>query len=152
MESYGNSAETRPRGGGCDEEKEVVLARICGTWLASGPVAPEVADYMMHTLRRENVITFACCEEEYREKGLPRSYNSEEYFPAWKPEWLSTGNRRTGGKQDDIVNLNGGDRPDQNGCCSSVLEPRAYCLGCRREILTESGHLCQLCQALANDR
>jgi hypothetical protein len=74
--------------GSCPEDQEVVLARVCGFWMVSGPVDSQVADSMKAVLRREQVIAFSCCEEEYREKGLPRSWASDEYFPHWKPDWL----------------------------------------------------------------
>ncbi len=87
MESYGKSVGEWP-GDISPGEKEVVLARVGGIWLASGPVEPEVADRVKSVLRRESVVAFACCEEEYWEKGLPRTWGSDEYFPDWKPAWL----------------------------------------------------------------
>ncbi len=101
MESYVKSTGEWP-GGDFSGEKEVVLARVGGIWLVSGPVEPEVADRMKTVLRRERVVAFACCEEEYWEKGLPRTWCSDEYFPDWKPAWLSVDACRPVGKPDEI--------------------------------------------------
>lgn len=89
MEQKSNRKFPLPRRDGSELEWCVVLVRVEGRWLASGPLRDDVADSMTRLLDGQGFVTFSCLEEEFREKGLPLSWFPSAYFPGDRAEWVA---------------------------------------------------------------